>query len=459
MNTSVALSSRDVKASVIIPVWNGRPYLRACLEAVLTQGFPSFEIIVVDNASLDRSATFVAENYPQVRLICNQQNLGFAGGCNVGLEAAGGDILVLLNQDTVVQPGWLQTLAQAMEDPDVGVAGCKILEANGKILHHCGGVLDTDSFCTRHRGAGEVDKGQYQQVADVDYVTGAAFAFRRDVLERVGRFDELFFPGYYEDTEYCIRVQKADLRIRYVPDAVVLHHVSTSTRQDWVRMRFYYYRNRMLCILKHLSIDRFVNQFVPSERERLTKLAQGELWAARMALTEVVARWPLLAELLQPDASPGSVEQVLYALRSLSEYVTWQRGRDLDLSPIVQSLGRARQGKGGTVEALLPLVGDMEAIWQIRDTAHTSSRVSSLRTGIRRFYRLLTIGGYRVFLSRQSRFNHLLRRAIALLAANLWDGDSALGLLVEQYGLVAAQVTELQARLAQIERGEATKGD
>ncbi|MBN1581364.1 MAG: glycosyltransferase family 2 protein, partial [Anaerolineae bacterium] len=288
--------------TVVIPAWNGRRDLPACLDALLSQQ-ANVEIVVVDNGSGDGSADLVAECYPQVRLIRHRRNQGFAGGCNAGLQAARGDLLILLNQDTVVQAGWLQAVASAAQDRQVGVVGCKILESDGKTLNHCGGVIDMASVETQHIGAGELDRGQYDEAADVEYVTGAAFALRRDVLEQVGLLDERFFPGYYEDTDYCLRVHQAGYRIRYVPDAVVIHHVSTSTRQDWVRRRFYYYRNRLIFALKHLAPRDLVTRFVPPECERVGTLSPAELYAVQIALYDVLACWPFLAAELHPKAA------------------------------------------------------------------------------------------------------------------------------------------------------------
>src|SRR5205085_10407030 len=101
--------------SVIIPAWNGAALLPACLDALARQAPPPLEIIVVDNASSDGTAALLADRYPQVRLLGQTQNLGFAGGCNAGLRAARGDLLVLLNQDTVPEGGWLEALLKAFE--------------------------------------------------------------------------------------------------------------------------------------------------------------------------------------------------------------------------------------------------------------------------------------------------------------------------------------------------------
>ena len=112
--------------SVIIPLWNGEKWIRACLSSLDGQddGAPfALEVVVVDNGSHDKSPALVEDEFPAARLIRNGRNLGFAGGCNVGLAAATGGVLVLLNQDTQVRPGWLAALVAALTEPGVGVAG------------------------------------------------------------------------------------------------------------------------------------------------------------------------------------------------------------------------------------------------------------------------------------------------------------------------------------------------
>jgi GT2 family glycosyltransferase len=140
--------------SVIIPIWNGSEYLHACLDSLMAHDYPIFEIIAVDNASVDGSAELIARHYPQVRLIRNAVNLGFAGGCNAGLKAAQGDILVLLNQDVIVQPGWLRALVKALQKPKIGIVGCKMLYPDGRTIQHAGGWIEWPLGLAHHYGRG-----------------------------------------------------------------------------------------------------------------------------------------------------------------------------------------------------------------------------------------------------------------------------------------------------------------
>lgn len=259
-----------MKASVIVLSWNGKPYLEDCLSALLAQSYPDFEVILVDNASTDGSADFVAERFPRVRIIRNSRNLGFAAGMNVGLKAAQGEILVLLNQDTVVGENWLTALVEAMAaDREVGVAGCKILYPDGRTIQHAGARLDYPLGFAHHYGYGELDQGQYDILRPVDYVTGAAMGIKREVVEKIGYLDEDFFPAYFEDVEFCLRAREAGYKVIYVPQAVLIHHESSSTDRESYDQNRYYHKNRLLCLLKHYASEQFATDLWPAERERL----------------------------------------------------------------------------------------------------------------------------------------------------------------------------------------------
>jgi GT2 family glycosyltransferase len=271
----------DPRASVVVLVWNGIGYLETCLDTVLAQDYADFEVIVVDNGSTDGSPDLVAERFPQVRLVRNQRNLGFAAGNNVGLRAAGGDLLVLLNQDTQVHAGWLAALARVFADPAIGIAGCKLLYPDGTI-QHAGGTLYGPRGESAHVGRHAPDDGRFDQVADVDCVTAAALAISRAALEQIGPLDEGFAPAYYEDTDWCYRARAAGFRVVYQPQAVVTHHESTATGALGHARKFALNQGRLRFLFKHWPLERLLNEFGPAELAWVAGMDRcEELMAAR----------------------------------------------------------------------------------------------------------------------------------------------------------------------------------
>lgn len=427
-----------MKASIIILSWNGIKYLEACLNAVLAQEYSDFEVIVVDNASSDNSANFVAANFPQVKLIQHSRNLGFSGGMNAGTRIAAGEIVVWLNQDTIVQKQWLPTLAAAFKQADVGVAGCKILEADGKTLNHAGGTLDINAGETCHFGAGEPDRGQYDQPADVEYVTGAAMAARKEVLNQVGLLDEQFFPGYYEDADYCVRVRNAGYKIRYNPEAVLIHHVSAGTHDHWHRRRFYYYRNRLLFVLKYLSAAEFQTQFLPLEQHNLEKASFGELYAAQLALSDVLVR------------SEGQAVQ--NALVQLQNLIVFLRSNAAEIAPLRNALNENRSHKFGLAGIIMPRLESLDTAWKIKDHTFRSTvpLVGGAIAALRTMWNAVSAKWYVLALfQQQMKFNHLTTKIIQAMAAYIWDNESTLTLLEERYSRLKQQIADLEASIRQ----------
>lgn len=306
------------KASVIVLAWNGMGYLEANLNAVLAQDYDDFEVVVIDNGSADGSPDFVAERYPQIHLIRNETNLGFSAGNNVGLQHASGEILVLLNQDTVVQQGWLAALVAAFErQPDAGIVGSKLLCPDGRTLQHAGGHLERPLVLGQHYGHGELDEGQYDEPCQVEYVTGAAMALRRNLLSEIGNLDEGFYPGYFEDVDFCLRAQAAGYSIWFEPQAVLHHHESASMRRDSLTGHYYYYRNRLRFALKHLTPEQFIEGFVPAEIARSAGAPAEEQRALALGAIEALTIWPFVARRREPPPTRAEFAAVLKALRRL----------------------------------------------------------------------------------------------------------------------------------------------
>ncbi len=254
-----------MNASLIVINWNGAAFLDACLRALQSQVTPQDQIIVVDNRSIDASVELVRSRFPHVALICNARNMGYAGGANVGLRAARGDVLILLNPDVEVQAGWLVALKAACNDERIGVAGCKLLYPGGEIVQHAGGIINFPLATADHHGYRQRDEGQWDQPCEVDYVTGAALALRRDVLDTVGFFDEEFYPAYYEEVDFCFRAREAGYAVRYVPQAVAIHHEHAVVGEESDLYLRCFHRNRLRFVLKHRGPRYFLDELVPAE--------------------------------------------------------------------------------------------------------------------------------------------------------------------------------------------------
>ncbi|MBK8047987.1 MAG: glycosyltransferase family 2 protein [Anaerolineales bacterium] len=256
------------QVSVIIPLWRGESVILSCLAAVTTHsGAHLAEVICVDNASPDASAALVTHHFEDVQLLREPVNLGFAGGVNAGLRAATGDVLVLLNQDCIVHPGWLDGLIAALAlDERIAIAGCVIYSAAGAV-EHAGARLEMPLAVGRHL------LQVPEQTTPVDYVTGAVFAMRRTAWPAIGEFDEGFYPAYYEETDYCRRARQHGWEIVVTPDAMATHLASS---REWDRDPLLYWANhtrmRYRFVAKQMTRDELL-AFFPAE----TAAAQAEM--------------------------------------------------------------------------------------------------------------------------------------------------------------------------------------
>ena len=236
------------RASIVVTCYNGREHLGACLRSVLSESSADHEVILVDNASTDGSAEFVEQAFPAVRLIRNSENLGFGRGSNLGAHQSRAKYLAFLNQDTVVEPGWLEALILALAaDPQAGLATSKILMlSDPERINACGNDMHLTGL-TLCRGMGR-DRRDLTDLAEVSAVSGAAFAMRRDLYEALGGYDEQFFL-YLEDSDISLRARLAGYRCIYVPSSVIYHDYAL---RFGPRKTFYQERNRWLMLLKTL---------------------------------------------------------------------------------------------------------------------------------------------------------------------------------------------------------------
>lgn len=262
-HSDVARSRRPL-VSVILLNYNGLRFLVPCLESVLADTYTPKEILLVDNASTDGSMNLAWAYQDRITIVQNPQNYGFPKGCNQGIELARGDVIVLLNVDTVVREGWLEKLIQPLlHDETLAMTGSKLLFPDSNLIQFAGGVMEPNGL-THHEGYGLPDGEEFNQPREVDYLTGASVAIRRDVLDRLGGLDE-GFPLYYEDLDFCYRVRQAGYKILYQPESVVYHFETFGTKKHSAPYFYKYHRGRMRFVLKHFGPRYFIRVFVPAE--------------------------------------------------------------------------------------------------------------------------------------------------------------------------------------------------
>jgi len=241
--------------SIVIVNWNGKPLLSDCLSSLCSQTYPDYEIILTDNGSTDGSAEWVADHFPQVRLIRNATNLGFAAANNQAIRVTESPYVVTLNNDTEAAETWLAELVAAVEsDATVGMVASQML------LAHAPGMIDsagievdwTGTAWQRRRGELADEDGDPEEVFGP--CAGAAL-YRRAMLDEIGLFDEDFF-AYYEDVDLAWRARNAGWRCLYAPRARVYHAHSATGGQNLTHKRYLIGRNKVWTLIKNYPAAR-----------------------------------------------------------------------------------------------------------------------------------------------------------------------------------------------------------
>jgi GT2 family glycosyltransferase len=232
---------------VVIVAHNSGEFLHNCIASIL-RAEPQVEIVLVDSASTDGAVDGVQVQFPSVRVEYSQQNLGYAGGNNLGAQLASGEYLAFLNPDTIVEPGWLEAMVDALQaEPDAGLATSKVLQMDKPdIVSGCGLELHCTGLALA-RGSG-MHRDAFPEMEEVPAVSGASFAIRKDLHEALGGFDPDFFL-YMEDVDLSWRARLAGYRILHVPRSVVYHEYALHFGP---KKTFYQERNRYLMLLKSL---------------------------------------------------------------------------------------------------------------------------------------------------------------------------------------------------------------
>jgi GT2 family glycosyltransferase len=240
--------------SIIIINCNGKNFLKTCLESLKEQTYKNFEIIFVDNGSDDGSADFVRDNFPDVKVIVNEKNLGFAAPNNQGLKIAKGEYIATLNNDTKVDMKWLENLVTAAKsNKDNAMCGSKILSMTSpKQIDSVGVNICLDGM-SRGKGRLENDSGQYDDQTGILFPSACAALYKREMLDETGFFDETFF-AYCEDTDLGLRGRLAGWKAVFVPDAVVYHHYSGTGGKASSFKAYLVERNHVWVVLKNFPL-------------------------------------------------------------------------------------------------------------------------------------------------------------------------------------------------------------
>lgn len=259
-----------MKVGIIILNYNGLDNTLDCLDSLrkLEPGNNSLEIIVVDNNSSDGSYEALSK-LKDIAFVQNEKNLGYSGGNNVGIKNVlkwHCDLVVLLNNDTIVDKDLVGNLVKASSTGDVispkiyfapGFEFHKDRYAKqdvGKIIWYAGGQIDWSNIIGKHIGVDEVDKGQFNKRQEVDFATGACIMVKRQVFEKIGLFDEKYFL-YLEDMDFCVRAKKAGFKIAFEPSAIIWHKNAASIGGSGSNLQNYYFtKSRLVFAFKFAKL-------------------------------------------------------------------------------------------------------------------------------------------------------------------------------------------------------------
>lgn len=298
------------RVAAIVLNYNGREITLEAIGSLRRMTYPNFDILHVDNGSSDGSSEAVAEAFPEVRTVGVEENIGPAGGLNLGMRAAldaGYDYLLFLNNDIEAAPEMLTEMVRVAESsPEIACVGPKTYYyADRSRLWSAGGILRFRQSATRERGMGEMDSGQYEEVEEVDYINGCAMLIERGPLEEVGYWDPQFqLAG--EDADLCMRLKQRGYRCFYAPRAVLWHMVSPTLGSYVPKRTFGSGRSTALFVRRYgrlrdwLSFFLFMGAALPLAFVReLLRGNQAAVWAKAKGV---------VAGLREPLAPPPGID-------------------------------------------------------------------------------------------------------------------------------------------------------
>jgi GT2 family glycosyltransferase len=265
---SIAIvQEEEPKVVVILLNWNNAHFTAPCIQSLEKSNYSNMHVLVVDNGSEDGSPEALRNDFPDVTLIRNGQNLGFAAGNNVGVRAAlemGAEYVLILNNDTELDPGLIRELVSVCEaDSSIGISTPKMYFMNPpNLIWFAGSTVNLWTGSSNHIGYGEIDHGQFETVTEPGFATGCCFLIRADLLRRLGGFEESFFI-YLEDVDFSVRCRKVGYRIVFSPRAKLWHKESGTmaknahggpTRRQTPLQHYLKARNGIFVVRRHASV-------------------------------------------------------------------------------------------------------------------------------------------------------------------------------------------------------------
>ncbi len=246
--------------AIVILNWNGKQFLEQFLPSALNSSYENTEVIVADNASTDDSISFLENNYPQVRILRNKKNDGFAGGYNWAMQHIHAEIAVLLNSDVEVTSSWIEPVVDMFnQNPSLAAVQPKILDYNKRdhfeYAGACGGWIDNYGYpFSRGRIFDTVEKDvhQYDDPMKIFWASGAAMFIRTSIFKEMGGFDPFFF-AHQEEIDLCWRMQLSGYEIMSCPQSVVYHIGGGTLAKENPKKVFLNFRNNLIMLYKNLS--------------------------------------------------------------------------------------------------------------------------------------------------------------------------------------------------------------
>ena len=274
-----------LKVAIVILNFKLKDQTIKCINSVKKSSYKNLDIIIVDNNSGDGIGEDL-KKISGINFIQNTENLGYTGGNNIGIKMAlknRADWVFILNPDTTIEQNTITNLLNSSQQDRIGIICPKIYFSESKKIWYAGGIFDMQNVLGRHRGIDEVDIGQYDNVTETDYATGAAMFIKKEVFDKIGLFDSRYFL-YYEDADFSMRTKHAGFKILYNPAAIIFHKNAQTTGLGSPLQDYYITRNRLLFASKFLPLrTRFAllreawhHRQIPARRKALIDVFLGK---------------------------------------------------------------------------------------------------------------------------------------------------------------------------------------